>query len=447
MAKASTDLHVCIVGAGMGGLASALALAKNGFTNIHVYETASDLGFVGAGIQLAVNMARILDRLGCWSEIEREGTDIQETSIRQGSTNIELAHVEMRYIRKEYSHPHMTGHRASLSKSLYNACKSESARITFHFRSRLTTISSFGPQPTFTIEPRDGTPYEVTCDVLLACDGIKSVARDAMLKDLNVDASVMVVDTQQAAYRIMLDRRDMEHDPELMELINMNGNVRWIGERRHIIAYPVSNHTVYNLSTCQPDTHFAAATNETYTTKGSKPEMLQTFEDFAPIVKKMLNMVPDGEVCEWKLRVHTPLPTWIHTTTALLGDSSHPTLPHLNQGAAQAIEDAATIAICLRKLPNTDPTSINKALRVFEQIRKARAELLVELAAQSGRNLHLGEGRAREERDEAFRAAGGGGKVPDKWADRDVQKMIYGFDVWEETERRFDGIFEGLSAE
>lgn len=68
---------------GMGGLASALALAKNGFTNIHVYETASNLGFVGAGIQLAPNMARILDKLGCWSEIEKEGTDVRETSIRR----------------------------------------------------------------------------------------------------------------------------------------------------------------------------------------------------------------------------------------------------------------------------------------------------------------------------------------------------------------------------
>lgn len=67
----------------MGGLASALALAKNGFKNIHVYETASNLGFVGAGIQLAPNMARILDKMGCWSEIEKEGTDVRETSIRR----------------------------------------------------------------------------------------------------------------------------------------------------------------------------------------------------------------------------------------------------------------------------------------------------------------------------------------------------------------------------
>jgi salicylate hydroxylase len=66
----------------MGGLASALALAKKGFRHIEVYETASNLGFVGAGIQLAPNMARILDRLGCWADIEKEAVDLKETSIR-----------------------------------------------------------------------------------------------------------------------------------------------------------------------------------------------------------------------------------------------------------------------------------------------------------------------------------------------------------------------------
>jgi salicylate hydroxylase len=66
----------------MGGLASALTLAKKGFKHIEVYETASNLGFVGAGIQLAPNMARILDRLGCWEAIEKEAVDLKETSIR-----------------------------------------------------------------------------------------------------------------------------------------------------------------------------------------------------------------------------------------------------------------------------------------------------------------------------------------------------------------------------
>lgn len=67
----------------MGGLATALSLAKQGFRHIDVYEWASNLGFVGAGIQLAPNMARILDRLGVWSDIEKEAVDLKDTSIRR----------------------------------------------------------------------------------------------------------------------------------------------------------------------------------------------------------------------------------------------------------------------------------------------------------------------------------------------------------------------------
>ncbi len=66
----------------MGGLACALALAKEGFEDIHVFETASNLGFVGAGIQLAPNMARILDKFGVWKGIEKEAVRCRETSIR-----------------------------------------------------------------------------------------------------------------------------------------------------------------------------------------------------------------------------------------------------------------------------------------------------------------------------------------------------------------------------
>lgn len=77
------QLKICIIGAGMGGLTCALALAKAGFERIEVYEYASNLGFVGAGIQLAPNMARILDRLGVWEEIEREAVVLNETSIRR----------------------------------------------------------------------------------------------------------------------------------------------------------------------------------------------------------------------------------------------------------------------------------------------------------------------------------------------------------------------------
>jgi salicylate hydroxylase len=325
---------------------------------------------------------------------------------------------------------------------MFEACKREKA-ITFHFSVAEEEVESWSPKPTIKVKPRDGEPYLVTADILLAADGLKSRIRDQMLKELNINAQV--IDTNQAAYRIMLRREQLEHDPELLELIDGDRVIRWIGEKRHIIAYPVSSKQIYNLSTAQPDTNFAAAPSATYTTKGSKSEMLKTFSDFCPKIQRMLNLVPDGEVCEWKLRVHSPLPTWVHGSMALVGDACHPTLPHLAQGAAQAIEDAAVLGVVLSRCPESSPESINKSLRVYQELRKERAETLVELAAASGRALHLGEGAAKEERDKQFAALKEKkGAVPDKWADADVQKQIYGHDCMKIAEESFDELFAKL---
>ncbi|KAK2753852.1 hypothetical protein FQN55_000216 [Onygenales sp. PD_40] len=439
------DLKICIIGAGMGGLTCALALAKEGFKNIHVYETASNLGFVGAGIQLAPNMARVLDSLGVvWKVIESEAVNVTETSIRRGAGDVELAHVELGYIHSTYGYPHMVGHRSSLAGALYEGCKREPS-IRINFSISVEGIDTFGPKPSFTAVSRSGgSPYQVEADILLGADGIKSTIRVAMLEKLGVDAKI--TDTHQAAYRIMLTREEMKDDPELLELIDSNQVTRWIGEKRHIIAYPISNNTIYNLSTTQPDTNFAAAPSATYTTKGSKKAMLGVFADYCPKIQRMLNLVPEGEVCEWKLRVHEPLPTWVHGAVALVGDACHPTLPHLAQGAAQAIEDAAVIAVALSKMPDSKSETITKALRVYEKIRKGRAETIVDLAAASGRELHLGEGAAKENRDKQFAALkAGNGKVPDKWADAEIQGLIYGFDCVQVTRDSFDEIFASMS--
>ncbi|MCJ1411704.1 hypothetical protein MMC19_005796 [Ptychographa xylographoides] len=427
----------------MGGLATALALAKRGFKHIEVYESASNLGFVGAGIQLAPNMARILDRLGVWAEIEKDAVDLKETSIRHGDTDIELGHVDLRYIKEIYGYPHMVGHRSSLAGGLYQGCKQEKS-IVFFWRTTAEEVEAFAPRPSFKAVPRTGDPYTVEADVILAADGVKSNVRTSILKALSLEAKI--IDTNQAAYRIMLRREEMAHDPELLELIDGDKVTRWIGEKRHIIAYPVSGKKIYNLSTVQPDTNFAAAPSSTYTTKGSKTSMLAIFHDFCPKIQRMLNLVPDGEVCEWKLRVHAPLPTWVHGSVALIGDACHPTLPHLAQGAAQAIEDAAVLSVVLSCCPNSDPASIYKSLQVYELLRKERAYTLVDLAAASGRSLHLGSGAAKAERDKQFAALKEKkGAVPDKWADADVQKMIYGHDCMQIAQDSFDELFASLS--
>ncbi|KAL2158992.1 hypothetical protein VTH06DRAFT_3023 [Thermothelomyces fergusii] len=438
------DLHVVVIGAGMGGLGTALAFAKKGFKNIDVFETASNLGFVGAGIQMPPNLIRVLHRLGCWEDIFAEATNVKATSIRQGNTNAELSHVEMPDIEEKYGFPHCTEHRSSLAGGLFEGCKKEEA-IKFHFSTALVRVNSFGPRPSITVKPRGGDEYTVEADIVLAADGIKSVTRAQMLARLGAESQEE--DTGQAAYRIMLRRSQMEHDAELRALIDSDTVVRWVGERRHIIAYPVSNKQIYNLSTAHPDVHFAAATNATYTTRGSKAAMLHMYEDFCPLVHRMLDLVPDGEVCEWKLRVHKPLPTWVHGSVALLGDACHPTLPHLSQGAAMAIEDGAVLAEVVSRIPADGapgPEAVAKALKVYELLRKPHCTALVDLATQAGRILHLGEGKAREERDRQFRLNGKNGSVPDKWASPDVQKMIYSHDWVREAANRFDELFASL---
>lgn len=362
----------------------------------------------------------------------------------EGATNEELAYSSMLWIPEAYGYTHMVGHRASLAGEIYEGCKKEKA-IKFVFGSPITEIKTFSPRPTFVVSPRKGeVPHTVECDVLFGADGVKSKTRIDMLKELGVDAKV--VDSGQAAYRIMLTKEQMQGDPELLELLAGNQSTRWIGEKKHIIAYPVSSKTIYNISTAHPDTNFAAAPDETYTTRGSKESMLSVYSDFAPICQKMLQLVPEGEVCEWKLRVHEPLPTWVHGTAALIGDACHPTLPHLNQGAAQAIEDAAVVAIALAKTPDSRPESIVKSLKVYEVLRKERAEACVAMAAANGKDMQLGDGAAAAERDAAFKAfkETGKGKVPDKAADKGVLSFIYEWDASKETAEQYDAIYKTL---
>ena len=297
-------------------------------------------------------------------------------------------------------------------------------------------INGFGNtanKPTFVAQERNRGTRNVSCDILLAADGVKSVSRVAMLRELRASAEVQ--DTGSASYRIMLTREQMATHPELLALLDKDQVTRWVGTRRHIIAYPVSSKQIYNISTAQPDVNFASAPSATYTTKGSKKAMLEVFSEFCPLVQQMLQMVPEGEVCEWKLRVHAPLPTWVHGSTALLGDACHPTLPHLNQGAAQAIEDAAVLAVVLSFLEDSSASSINRALRTYENLRRDRAENLVDMAAASGKAMQLGEGKAKEERDRQFKLAKEGkAPMPDKWADPGVQAMIFGHDCMKVAE-------------
>ncbi|WOO78909.1 FAD-dependent monooxygenase OpS4 [Vanrija pseudolonga] len=415
----------------MGGMGTALALARQGFKDIHVWESAAQLGEVGAGINVPPNLARILSEWGVLDICQAEGVVIDTANVLDCATDKILTSVHYSdYMQQEYGWPFTTVHRAALQKCLVQGALN-SGVVKLHLGHFITKYDYDNTR--FQLGTRDSSEGEwVDADVIIAADGVKSKAREAMLARVGVVDEVE--DTGQAAYRIMVRRSAINEDPELLPFFTGSQSYRWIGEKRHIIAYPIENHDLFNMSTTQPDRNFVQA--DTWTAAGSKTEMLETFHDFCPRVQKLLQLVPEGEVLEWKLRVHKPLPLWVDHNSALVGDACHPTLPHIAQGAAQAIEDAAALGVILAKV--TNKADINKALRVYQAIRKPRTDWAVNTAAENSKGLHTQD---KASRDNAFSQADANGSNPDKMISRDVHDILFKYDVVKESEKNFDRLF------
>lgn len=119
--------------------------------------------------------------------------------------------------------------------------------------------------------------------------------------------------------------------------------------------------------------------------------MLKRFEGWTETLLKCLRLAPPGELVEWALRIHLPLTGWIDGNTVLLADAAHATLPHIAQGAAQAGEDAAVLSTLLAKCQTKE--EVPAALRMYERLRKPRADWAVEMARITGALLFVVGGR------------------------------------------------------
>jgi salicylate hydroxylase len=169
--------------------------------------------------------------------------------------------------------------------------------------------------------------------------------------------------------------------------------------------------------------------------------MVATFHDFPSRVKKLLSLVPEHEVLEWRLRAHQPLPVWVDNNIVLVGDACHPTLPHIAQGAAQAIEDAVSLGIVLSRIKSRD--QVHAALMVYQKIRKPRTDWAVSMAAQNSLSLHQDKA-TREAALAMARLAltdegGADDEISvDKLSSKELRDKLFKYDIALETEQRFD---------
>lgn len=245
--------------------------------------------------------------------------------------------------------------------------------------------------------------------------------------------------TGDSAYRLLIPREKIQHDPELLAMLNQNVAMRYMGPGGHIMAYPLKGNKVYNMVLIHPSKTAGDTEEDAWTTTGKRKDMMTFYASWSPLIRKWLSYAGEEDeetIPEWTLNMYPPLPTWIQGGIALIGDACHPMLPYVAQGAANGIEDAAVIATALNCTSN-----IQLALRVYETVRKERAEKIVASASDTSRSLHLPDGPEQEKRDRTIRSAGrkegpGASDTADKWRDQQWQDYMWGVDVMRETVER-----------
>ena len=236
----------------------------------------------------------------------------------------------------------------------------------------------------------------------------------------------------------------MAADPTIAHLMtDINANC-WIGHKRHVMAYPIRKGTMYNLVLSHPaDDAEAGKWNE----PGDINEMNEQYEDFDPVIRRVLSKV---EWClNWKVADLPPLPEWVGASgkVVLIGDAAHAMVPFLAQGAAQALEDGASLAECLARAKS--PADIPHLLRAFEAIRKPRAERVQRASADSSHVWHLPDGPEQVVRDRAFGCMAQevrdekmdmalNSTNPNSLSGKDFQPWLFGHDVFTATNAALD---------
>ncbi|KAJ5776552.1 uncharacterized protein N7511_001563 [Penicillium nucicola] len=411
ISQAHLPLEVIVVGAGIGGMAAALTLGLRGH-HVVILEAAPKLMEVGAGIQVSPNMLRLFDRWGVSDLIHAQDVALEHIHVRRWEDGSLLGTMP---VNKTYGQQ-VVIHRADLHNAIIEKALAL-PNVELRVNSPVSEVS-FDPA---SVTLSNGTV--IRGDIVIGADGIKSTIRAHLLDD----SSLKAVATGDAAYRIMLPREIMVKDPELKSLIEQPEATRWLGPNRHIIAYPVRNHQLYNVVLLHPD---VLGSEESWTTKGSKQAMVDNYDGWDSKVRKLIDLVDDDEVLEWKLCLHRPLKTWIRGSVALIGDACHPMLPYVAQGAAQAVEDAAALGILLSSI--TSRAEIPLALSAYEQSRKERAETVQQSGSENRITLHLPDGPEQVARDAQFLASASG-ENPDKWSDRRTQEFLWGWDAEKEA--------------
>ncbi|KAJ7357973.1 FAD/NAD(P)-binding domain-containing protein [Mycena albidolilacea] len=324
-------LKVSVVGAGIGGLAAAIALRRNGHL-VQVFETSENKTEIGAGIGVQVNALRVLEHLGMAREnvkgVSYDGITTYDAHSGEG--------VARRWLLPEMDqNRNILCHRKDMHDELMRLAvdKGEGPPVRIHLGGKVIQCS-----------PEDGTitlkgGEIVHADLVVGADGLHSTIRTSVLGHAQTAPP-----SGLSCFRSLIDAsklRDID-DAEWLTggLSGMRGLPIKGEDFRMLVIYTCRTGSLVNLVALYADPH---QDDPDWSAVGTREELLQRFHDIHPKFLALLALA-DNPILKWQLRVLPLLDTWIRGRAALLGDAAHATLPTLGQGAALAVEEAGALS-------------------------------------------------------------------------------------------------------
>lgn len=357
-----------IVGGGLGGLTTALALAQHGIAS-RVLEGAPAFGAIGYGIQFGPNVFHVFDRLGVTAEVLKRADAPPAVLMLDAFTGAEVTRVSTgASFRARFKYPYIIIHRIDVHSALLDACR-RTREIDLVPDAMVAAFEDRGDDVIAVIE--DGRTF--TGAALVGADGLRSCIRAQLLgtsepRPIGYVAHRTIVPMEELKAQVPRDRV-----------------VLWAGPGFHIVHYPLRHGTLFNIvAVFRTSTHAEKGNMESY-----RAELDRTYRDAHPAMRQLLAMMDLAR--RWPIGDRDPVRRWHQGRVALLGDAAHPTLQSLAQGACMAIEDG----LCLADLVHEADGHVERAFASYTAARHVRTAR-VTLESRQLWEIYHAEGISRD---------------------------------------------------
>ena len=364
MTTLSPKPHILIAGGGIGGLTAALALLKRGF-DVDVYEQASELREVGAGVQLSANGVRVLHELGVLDALRALACEAEGKEIRlwNSGQSWKLFEVGVESVER-YGFPHYLTYRPDLLAVLADGVRREKADA-IHLNARCSGFEHAEQGVTLRYES-GGIERLATGHALIGSDGVHSRVRQALFGD------------DKPVYTGMMSWRGVIPMEKLPARMRRMIGTNWVGPGGHVVHYPVHRGEYMNFNGIIEVEGWPV---ESWSAHGTHEECHACFDGWNADIHNMIDNF--ATPYKWALMGRAPLATWSVGRVSLLGDACHSMLPMLAQGASMALEDGYILG---RALDAAD-TDVVQGLARYEQARLERTTKVVLGSAENGRRF------------------------------------------------------------